>query len=118
MSRIGLLLLTAVMFSVGCGYGSHSNYMNGGGMGGPQITQLQPSMVQAGSGPITLTIDGSGFGTDSIVYWNMVAQASSYVSSTQVMAQITAAELMNAGMVPVYVRTGQRNSNTVNFDVQ
>ena len=117
MSRICLLILTALVFSVGCGYGSHSNYMNGG-TGGPQIMQLQPNMAQAGTGPITLTVDGSGFGTDSVVYWNMVAQTSSYVSGSQVTAQITAADLMNAGMVPVYVRSGGKNSNSMTFTVQ
>ncbi len=117
MSRIGLSLLAIVIFSIGCGYGSHSNYMTGG-VGGPQVTQLQPNMAQSGSGPITLTVTGSGFGTDSVVYWNMVAQSSSYVSSTQVTAQISAADLMNAGMVPVYVRSGGKNSNSVTFTVQ
>lgn len=117
MSRIGLLILAALIFSVGCGYGSHSNYMTGG-MGGPQITQLQPSMAQAGSGPMTLTVTGTGFGTDSVVYWNMVAQSSSYVSGSQVTAQITAADLMNAGTVPVYVRSGGKNSNSMTFTVQ
>jgi hypothetical protein len=118
MQRIGLLFLTTVIFSLGCGYGSRSNYMNGGGMGGPQITQLQPNSAQAGGQPFTLTVEGSGFGTDSVVYWNMVAQTTSYDSGTQVKAQITAADIMNAGMVPVYVRTGGKNSNTVSFDVQ
>lgn len=117
MSRICLLLLAALVFSVGCGYGSHSNYMNGG-MGGPQIMQLQPNMAQAGSGAMTLTVTGSGFGTDSVVYWNMVPQTSSYVSGSKVTAEISAADLMNAGMVPVYVRSGGKNSNSMTFTVQ
>lgn len=116
MSRIGLLVLTALVFSVGCGYGSH-NYM-AGGMGGPQIMQLQPNMAQAGSGAMTLTVTGTGFGTDSVVYWNMVAQTSTYVSGSQVTAQISAADLMNAGMIPVYVLSGGKASNSVSFTVQ
>ena len=118
MSRIGLLFLIAVIFSVGCGYGSHNNYMGGSGMGGPQIMQLQPNMTKAGGQAFVLTVNGSGFGTDSVVYWNMQPQTSTYVSGTQVTAEITAADIMNVGMVPVYVRTGGRNSNSMNFDVQ
>jgi hypothetical protein len=117
MSRIGLLLLTAVLFSMGCGYGSHNNYMNGG-MGGPQILDLKPDSTKAGGQAFTLTVDGSGFGTDSVVYWNMSPQTSAYVNGNQVTAEITAADIMNVGMVQVYVRTGGRNSNAMNFDVQ
>lgn len=117
MSRIGLLLLTVVIFSVGCGYGSHSNYMTGG-MGGPQIMQLQPGTANAGGPAFTLIVEGSGFGTDSVVFWNTVAQATTYDSGTEVKAQITAADIMNPGMIPVYVRSGGKNSNSVTFSVQ
>jgi hypothetical protein len=118
MSRI-TLLLAALIFSVGCGYGSHSNYMNNsGGMGAPQIANLQPAMTAAGGQAFMLTVNGSGFGTDSVVYWNAVAQATTYLGPGQVTAAITAQDIMNSGMVPVYVRSGGRNSNTVNFDVQ
>lgn len=117
MSRLGLFLLAAVIFSVGCGYGSH-NYMNGGGPGGPQIAQLQPNAATAGSGAFALTVNGSNFGTDSVVYWNSMPQSTTYVSGNQVTAEITAADIMNPGMVPVYVRSGGRNSNVMNFDVQ
>jgi hypothetical protein len=118
MSRICLLVFTAMIFSVGCGYGSHSNYMTGGGMGAPQIMQLQPAMANAGGPAFTLTVQGTGFGTDSVVYWNMVAQTTSYDSGTQVTAQITASDIMNQGMIPVYVRSGGKNSNSMNFTVQ
>ena len=115
MSRISVLLVT-VIFSVGCGYGSH-NYMNGA-TGSAQITQLQPNAVTAGGQEFVLTVGGSGFGTDSVVFWNSVAQATTYVAGNQVTAQITADEIMNPGMVPVFVRSGGRDSNSVNFDVQ
>lgn len=118
MSRICLLMFTALIFSVGCGYGSHSSYMMNGGMGGPQVMELKPSMINAGGSAFTLTVQGSGFGADSIVYWNNVAQATTFDNGTEVTAQITAAEIMNPGMVPVYVRSGGRNSNSMTFSVQ
>jgi hypothetical protein len=109
-------LLAATICWVGCGYGSHS-YM-GGTMGGAQVANLQPNMATAGGSGFTLFVNGNGFGTDAVVYWNTTPQATSYISGNQVQANITAQDIMNPGMVPVYVRTGGRNSNSVMFTVQ
>ena len=116
MSRISLLLLTAVIFSVGCGYGSHSNYM--GSMGGPQVMSLQPASAHAGDPAFKLTVEGSGFGTDSVIFFNMVAQTTTYDNTGEVTAEISAGDIMVPGMIPVYVRTGGKNSNSMNFSVQ
>jgi hypothetical protein len=63
MSRISFgLLLAITLMGAGCGYSSH-NYMNGNGM--PKITQLSPSSAMAGGPAFALTIQGTGFGTDS-----------------------------------------------------
>ena len=35
-----------------------------------------------------------------------------------VTAQVAAVDVMNAGMFPVYVRSGGKNSNMINFTVQ
>ena len=111
-----MLLLTLTVMAAGCGYGSR-NYNMGGG-GSPAITQLVPNTATANGGQFTLEVDGSGFGTDSVVYWNGAAQASSYGTGGKVTATITAGDIMNPGMVPVYVRSGGTNSNSVTFTVQ
>jgi hypothetical protein len=118
MSRIGLgLLVTLALLTAGCGYGS--NYMGGGGGGGaPNITSLTPNMANAGDPAFTVTVNGSGFGTDSVVYWNGAALPSSYGTGTKVTAQVPAVDVMNAGMFPIYVRSGAKNSNQINFTVQ
>jgi len=116
MSRIGLwFLVVLALVSVSCGYGS--NYM-GGGNGGPNITSLNPNVANAGGEAFTLTVVGTGFGTDAVVVFNGAAQSSAYVTGSQVTAQISATEIMNAGMMPVYVRSGGKNSNTIDFTVQ
>ncbi len=116
MLRIGLgLLLGITLMGAACGYGSH-NYMNGNGM--PKITQLSPSSVMANSGPFVLTVNGAGFGTDSLVYWGTATRTTTYVSASQVTANITDADIMNAGMVQVYVHSGGANSNAVPFTIQ
>jgi hypothetical protein len=116
MSQIRLsLLLTLALFTAGCGYGSH--YM-GGGNGAPNITNLSPAMANNGDPAFTLTVNGSGFGTDSVVYWNGTALPSAYGTGVQVTATVSAADVMTAGMFPVYVRSGGKNSNMMNFTVQ
>src|SRR5882672_2200559 len=115
MSRIRLtILLIVTLFAAGCGYGSH--YM--GANGHPAITGLSPTTANAGDAAFTLTVNGSGFGTDSVVYWNGTALPSSYGTTSQVTAQISAADVMSAGTFPIYVHSGGMNSNMMNFMVQ
>ena len=115
MSRIGILLVVALAMMAGA-CGGYKNNMGGGGA--PSIMTLAPNVATAGGATFTLTVNGSGFGTDAVVYWNMAPQASSYATGSKVTAQITAADIMTAGMVPVYVRSGGKNSNTIDFTVQ
>ena len=118
MSRMTIrlaLLLVAVLLSGGCGYGSR-NYMTGNGM--PAITQLNPAETMSNGPAFNLTVIGTGFGTDSIVYWGTGTRMTTYVSATQVTAQITAADIMDPGMVQVYVHTGGANSTAVTFTIQ
>jgi len=115
MTRIRFLVMVALaMMIAACG--GYNNNM--GGAGAPMVMTLAPNMTPAGGGAFTLTVNGSGFGIDSVVYWNKVAQVSAYGTGTTVTAQITAADIMNSGMVPVYVRSGGKNSNTIDFTVQ
>jgi hypothetical protein len=117
MSRIRVSLLLALTLLLGgCGYGSH--YNGGGGAGAPAIASLAPATTNAGDPAFTLTVNGSGFGTDSVVYWNGTALPSSYGTGTRVTAQVTATDVANVGMIPVYVRSGGKNSNSVMFTVQ
>ena len=115
MTRFNVLFVVALaMLASACG--GYNNNM--GGAGAPAIMTLAPNMAAAGGSTFTLTVNGSGFGTDAVVYWNMAPQASSYATGNKVTAQITAADILNAGMVPVYVRSGGKNSNTIDFTVQ
>jgi trimeric autotransporter adhesin len=116
MSRISFgLLLAITLIGAGCGYSSR-NYMNGNGM--PKITQLTPPGATANSGAFVLTVNGTGFGTASLVYWGTMTRPTTYVTSSQVTANITAADIMNSGMVRVYVHSGGANSNAVTFTIQ
>lgn len=112
-----ILLLSAVLLSLlsaGCGYGSNYNAMNGAV---PKITQLTPQNVIASSGAFTLTLEGSGFTSGSLVYWNTIALAPTMNSATQLTIAISAAMVANAGSVSIYVHTARGNSNTMMFNV-
>jgi hypothetical protein len=109
------ILLAITLVGAGCGYGSH-NYMNGNGM--PQIMQLSPNTTAPGGQSFTLTVEGSGFGTDSVVYWTGSTRTTTYDSTAEIKADITAADIMNAGMVQVYVHSGGANSNAMTFTIQ
>ena len=115
------LVLFGTILAVGCGYGSgykanSPQLMTGGNT--VNISGLSPTSVMAASASFTLTVNGSGFGTDAVVYFNSAAKSTTVISGNQVMAAIPAADVATAGMKPVYVRTGGQNSNTMNFTVQ
>ena len=109
------LLLALALASTGCGYSSH-NYMNGGGS--PHIAGLMPSSTPSGGGPLTLSVTGTGFGTDSVVYWGTMPLATGYASATQVTASVSMADIASPGSVQVYVHSGGANSNAVTFTIQ
>src|SRR5215468_11367935 len=117
MRSTAILLLSALLLfllSVGCGYGSNYNAMNGAV---PKITQLTPQNVIASSGSFTLTIQGSGFTSGSIVYWNNTALAATVNSNTQLTVGISAAMIANAGTVSIYVHSAGGNSNLMMFNI-
>jgi hypothetical protein len=64
----------------------------------PFISQpLVPGTVLPGSAGFTLTINGSGFTTNSAVYWNGSLRAATFVSANQIQAQIYASDVASAG---------------------
>lgn len=117
MLRVNTIAIAALMLlSAGCGYGS--KYNGGMGAGMPTLMQLSPNSEPPGSGTFTLVAKGSGFGTDSVVYFNGTAHMTTYGTSSQVSATIDASEVMTSGMIPVYVRSAGANSNIIDFSVQ
>lgn len=108
-----VLLLT--LLAAGCGYGSKYSSTMGGTM--PSITQLMPTSVTAPGAAFTLTVNGTGFGTDALVYWNGTPRTTTYATGKQVTAMISAADVANPGTAQVYVHSNGQNSAMVNFMV-
>ena len=69
----------------------------------PAITSLSPSTTAAGSPTFTLTVNGAGFISTSIVNFNGTAEPTTFVSATQLTASIPATAVATAGPVPVTV---------------
>lgn len=91
----------------------------------PVISNLDPSSAIAGGAQFTLTVNGSGFGgasTTVTVRWNGSSRPTTFVSSTQLTAIITAADIASAGTAQVTVRNdpakgSTETSNQVSFTI-
>lgn len=89
-----------------------------GGTPPPTITSLSPSSVYVNSPGFTLTVNGSGFVSGAVVYWDNTALTTSYISSTQLTAQVPASDLTSTNSDWVYVANPSGGSSgTVNFYV-
>jgi hypothetical protein len=79
------------------------------------ISSLTPQQAPAGSGDVTLTINGSNFTSDSSACWNCISNMqyqflpTSYVSSRQLTATIPASLLATPGMFPISVFDSSSN---------
>ena len=69
----------------------------------PAISSLAPAAATAGGAAFTLTVTGSGFVNGAVVRWNGANRPTTFVSTTQLTATISAADLAAAGTASVTV---------------
>jgi len=60
------------------------------------ITTISPRYVPPGN-PATITVNGTGFESNSIVMWNTAARPTTFVSATTLQVALSAADLQNQG---------------------
>jgi hypothetical protein len=107
-----------------------TNPMPGGGVSAPRLVQvrypmptivsLSPNTATTGAAATPVTINGTGFTAVSQVTFNAVASATTFVSSTQLRATLTTAQLAVAGPIAVRVTNpmpGGGASGAVDFQV-
>ncbi len=88
------------------------------GCGGPTITTISPNRAAWDGPAFTLTVNGSGFDSGSAVEWNGDNRPTTFVSSSQLTAQIPATDLLPSGTDEITVLgSGGGNSNSVPFTV-
>ncbi|HEY6290933.1 MAG TPA: FG-GAP-like repeat-containing protein [Terriglobia bacterium] len=87
----------------------------------PLINQpLVPTAAAPGSGNLTLTVNGTGFVTGSVVNWNGAPLSTQFVSTERLTATVPASNLLVAGTGLVSVVNpgpGGGTSNTMPFEI-
>jgi hypothetical protein len=78
----------------------------------PTLSGIAPSSVLAGAAPFTLTVTGTGFVNGSVVQWNGVPRTTTFGSSTQLSAAITAGDITASGTAQVSVSTPSPGGGT------
>ncbi len=71
----------------------------------PVLSSLTPSTRKAGSGAFVLTATGANFVPGSVIKWKGAAQATTFISSTQLTASIAASLTATTGTAAVTVST-------------
>jgi IPT/TIG domain len=120
MRHISSLLptLLATLVLAGCGSAAHTDpFKSSAAFTPPAITALTPNASPVNSVPFFMTVTGTNFGSDAVVFWHGVPQFTRVVSPTQLLVNVTDTDLSYFGLAPIYVRTQGLNSNTVDFDV-
>jgi sugar lactone lactonase YvrE len=85
---------------------------------GPALAALSPSRVPAGSPAFTLTVDGAGFYSDSVVRLNGGDRPTTFLNSTQLQAALSAADVTTVAPFAITVHTptpGGGDSTLVNL---
>jgi hypothetical protein len=73
------------------------------------ITSISPSSTNHGGPAFTLTVNGGGFDSTSVVRWHNSALTTTFVSATQINAAVPAADVANPGKATVTVFDSSTN---------
>lgn len=86
---------------------------------GPTITSLSPTSAALNGAAFTLTVNGTNFTSSDYVTWNSGLRTTTFVSATQLTAQILATDLTQQQVASVAVHTSQLGlaSPSVSFQV-
>jgi subtilisin family serine protease len=71
----------------------------------PVVTALSPAAAAVGGAAFTLTVNGSGFTSASVIRWNGASRATTFTSATQLQTAIAAADIAVAGTIQITVFT-------------
>jgi hypothetical protein len=110
----------SVSITVGTPAGTSAAQMFSVSNPAPVVNGLAPASATAGTGPLTLVVNGSGFTSASTVLWNGNSRTTAFASASQLTAIITAADVAVAGTAQVSVVTpapGGGTSSTMAFGV-
>jgi hypothetical protein len=118
IATAGIFPVTVVSPTPGGGSSNAANFTVNNPV--PTVTGLNPASTTAGGAQFTLTVTGTNFVSTSAVLWNGTSRATTYVSSTELTAVITATDIATVGLFPVSVSNpapGGGVSNALDFNV-
>jgi Putative Ig domain len=78
----------------------------------PVLTSLNPTSAAAGGAAFTLTLTGSNFQPNSLVLWNAIPVTSTFLSATQLSANIPANLIATPGLAVVQVQNPDGTRST------
>jgi hypothetical protein len=120
VSSAGTALIAVSNPAPGGGISGNATFSIASSNPAPGLSDLSPTSAIAGGGAFALTVDGSNLVATSEVYWNGNQLPTTYVSATQLIAQVPAADISIAGSASVTVVTpspGGGTSNALNFTI-
>jgi Tol biopolymer transport system component len=85
----------------------------------PIIISIEPALVAVGSGGFDLTVNGSGYGSNSVVRWNGSNRGTTFVNSGKLTTAIPSSDLTMPEIVQITVSNGgSLVSNSLPFEVE
>ncbi len=78
----------------------------------PVATSITPNAATVGGASFVITVNGSNFINGSVINWNGIALATTYISATQLTAMVPAANVATVGTVSVTVFTATPGGGT------
>lgn len=118
LASSGTLAIAAINAAPGGGISSNSAFAVNNPA--PGSITLTPSSGLTGSGASQVSVGGSNFVPATVIYVNDVARATTYISSSQVIASLTANDLATAGSLSIVAKTpspGGGNSAAASFAI-
>ncbi len=111
-SRVLVCCAWLMLISVlGCG-GGGGGAGSPGSLAAPTLSTTSPSAVPIGGPDFTLTVTGSSFASSSSVLWNGSTRPTAFVSSSQLTATISSADIKNFMTAQIQVYTPSPGGGT------
>ncbi len=76
----------------------------------PVVSSISPTKVAAGAANTTLTVNGSNFSSTTVIQVGQTIEPTSFVSASQVTAQLPASQLAAGGNLPIIAVNGSLSS--------
>jgi hypothetical protein len=81
----------------------------------PTVTSLTPNTAIIGDADFTMTVNGSGFKSDSVIVWNGGDEPTTFVAEGQVTTIVKPSTASGPYTIPIAVRNGDKVSNEMSF---